>query len=88
MTKRIPTFVVYMTVSGYYYSPAAWPTKYADRPSDATLAEYVRGHEAACEPGGVNAHLGPQHVTEARVVRQATGETVASYTAPMFKRVP
>lgn len=62
----------------------AWETKYAGRPSDATLAAHVKVAEAATLPGGVNAHLGAERITTARVVRQSTGEVVATFTAPMF----
>lgn len=79
-----PTHAVRMVVPGFAYSPAAWPTKHHGRPTDATLAEYVTEFEASCAPGGCNAHLGPQRVTRASVIRQSTGALVASYTAPAF----
>jgi len=77
-----PTYVVHLTVPGFHYTPAAWRVKQAGRPTDANLAAYVKAFEASTEPGGVNAHLGPQTVRSAQVVRQATGEQVASYAAP------
>jgi hypothetical protein len=85
-----PTYVVRIIVPGFFYTPSPWRVRSQGQipgdgqPTDDNLSAYVRGFEASCEPGGANAHLGPQKVTKARIVRQATGETVATYTAPMF----
>jgi len=57
------------------------------RATDAKLAEYVETFDAATRAGGVNAHLGVQQTTRAKVVRQATGETVATFVRPMFEVV-
>ena len=65
----------------------AWLTKYAGRPTDETLAAHVKVAEASTAPGGVNEHLGAERIGFARVVRQATGEVVATYTAPVFEVV-
>jgi hypothetical protein len=74
-----PTFRIETRLLGSIATPAVWPTKHLGRPSDSTLATWVRDFEASTEPGGVNEHLGAEFVTAARVIRQATGETVASY---------
>jgi hypothetical protein len=65
----------------------AWPTKHAGRPTDATLAAYVEVAEAATLAGGVNAHLGAEQITEARVIRQSTGDVVATYRPAAFQVV-
>ena len=86
-----PTFAVKVFVKNaetgrdLFYDLMSWPTNHAGRPTDASLAEYVRQFEASTEPGGVNAHLGREFVTSAYVKRQRTGERVATYTAPMFQ---
>lgn len=74
-----PTFRVELHVLGSVYTPQAWPTKHAGRPSDATLKAYVEEFEASTRSGGVNAHLGEEFVMDAKVVRQSNGEVVATY---------
>jgi hypothetical protein len=54
-------------------------------PSDEGLADYVRSMDASTEPGGVNAHLGQQMTTSARLIDQSTGATVASFDRPAFE---
>ena len=63
-------------------SPAAWK----GRPTDANLERYV----LAYVDGGVNVHLseslGYMPIPHAaRVVRQSTGQVVASWKAAMFQ---
>lgn len=87
MSSITPTFRVELRVIGSHWTPAAWPTKHAGRPSDATLAAYVASLEASTRPGGVNAHLGETVVRTAKVVRQSTGDVVATYEAPLFAAV-
>jgi hypothetical protein len=55
--------------------------------TDAKLAEWVETFDTATAPGGVNAHLGQHQTTRAKVVRQTTGETVATFVRPMFEAV-
>lgn len=82
-----PTFAVRIFVKDAVYSPTGWPCDRLGLPSDERLARYVQGYEDSTRPGGCNAHVGPETVTRARIIRQATGEIVASYTAPMFSVV-
>ncbi len=84
MTSRTPAYRVHLHVKGVHYTPAAWNSKHSGRPSDAALAAYVESFEASTRPGGVNAHLGPETVLSAKVIRQATGDVVATYAAPLF----
>lgn len=84
-----PTYRVEIRESGVntgkrYRWQGAWNSRYSGRPTDATLAEYIKKHEASTEPGGVNECLGRMKVDSACVIRQSTGEIVASYTAPAF----
>ena len=67
------------------YTPAAWDCKQSGKPSDETLATYVRGVEDSTLPGGVNEHLGVTRISRAKVVRQSTDEVVATYGAPTFQ---
>ena len=71
-----------MTASCGLCTPSAWDTKHAGRPSDSTLKAWVEHFEASTKTGGCNAHLGATVVWSAKVVRQATGETVATYKQP------
>lgn len=64
---------------------AGWSVPQDGRPSDQRLESWVEQYEASTRPGNVNDHLGITSVTRASVVRQSTGEEVASYVAPMFK---
>lgn len=75
-----PTFTIKLSVPGFAYSPAAWPTKHCGRPNDKTLAQYVADFEQDCLTGA-NRHLGAQTVSYASVTRQSTGEVVARYVA-------
>lgn len=74
-----PAYRVEIEVEGFYFTPAAWPTKDAGRPSDANLAAYVKVLEDSTREGGVNAHLGVTTVRSAQIVRQADAEIVASF---------
>lgn len=65
------------------YTPFAWRVKESGRPTDENLAAYVQAFEDSTKPGGVNAHLGREVVSSAKVRRQSTGEVVATYTAPV-----
>lgn len=85
-----PTFRVEMSESGLttgkrYRWQGAWNSKYSGRPSDKNLAAYVAAHEASTRSGGVNECLGPMKVNSAQVVRQSSGEVVATFTAPAFE---
>lgn len=51
-------------------------------PTAANLAMVVDGYERSTAPGFPNAHLGPDVIGYARIVRQSTGETVAEYERP------
>ena len=79
-----PTFRVEFTATGPgYYTPQAWPTKDLGRPTDFTLASWVNHFEWSTQEGGVNTHLadGAEGIVilTATVIRQSTGEEVATY---------
>jgi hypothetical protein len=80
--SRTPTFRVEYVSRGAHY-PAAWPTKDAGRPSDATLKAYIEHLFASCAPGGCNDQIPnmPQEIVEARVIRQSTDKVVAEWKA-------
>lgn len=75
------TYRVAIFVPGFAYTPQGWDCKRYGRPTEASLAQWVRDFEAATEPGGVNAHLGATTIRRARVIRQSTDVEVASYSA-------
>lgn len=79
-----PTFRCEMKISSGHCTPMGWDTKHAGRPSDATLKAHVEHFEASTKPGGVNDHIGATVVWSAKIIRQSTGETVATYQGPMF----
>lgn len=57
-------------------------------PTDANLERFVQKMNATMDPGGCNAHLGPNHhIVSARVVRQSDGKVMATYQAPAFQVV-
>lgn len=82
-----PTYRIEFRIAGSYWTPSAWNVKRDGRPTEDRLAQYVNDLEASTREGGVNAHLGEQVVLSAKVVRQSTGEVVASYAKPMFSVV-
>lgn len=79
-----PTFRVEYTDTGSGYgTPEAWPTRYLGPPTDVTLAIWADHYEKATKFGGVNQHLadGPEGliILSAKVIRQKTGEVMATY---------
>lgn len=65
-----------------------WTVKTNGRPTAASLAKYIAALEASSLPGGCNAHCGAMYVNRASLVRQASGEVVATYVGPMFRVIP
>lgn len=63
-----PTYRVEYKVDRGFWTTAAWPTKFAGRPSGANLAKHVAVTEASTQPGGCNAHLGATKILAARIV--------------------
>jgi hypothetical protein len=79
-----PTYrVEYRTTRGYW-TPAAWNAKWDGRATEANLERHCKTVEASTFPGGVNEHLGTTIIRSARLIRQSTGETVATYTQGAF----
>lgn len=69
-------------------TPSEWRSKTRRQlpgmgtPNAANLGRYIEGFEASTRAGGPNAHLGTQTVVSARIVRQSTGEVLASFPTP------
>lgn len=64
-------------------TPKAWQSRGPlglGRPTPANLAGHVETLQASFEPGGFNGHLGRCRITAARIIRQASGETVAEWS--------
>jgi hypothetical protein len=92
-----PTFRLEIEVFGGQVSRQEWNTRKRarrpglGRPTKANIDKWVSDFEDSCKPGGVNSHLGFSPVLNARIVRQATGEVVASWNRkadhpePMFQ---
>lgn len=85
-----PTFRV-ETTGTIGMTPACWNTKSYGRPSEKTAREYVEKFNESLEPGKCNEHIRKAYpnarMTGAKIIRQSTGEVVASYAAPMFQVV-
>ena len=73
-THRVEYFRVIANGRPVHHTPSA----FRGRASDARLAEYIKGLEDSTLPGGCNEHLGCTRSGAARIIRQATGETVAT----------
>jgi hypothetical protein len=69
----------------------AWKASYG-RPTAANLEKWRTAMNKSYAAGGVNEHISNMlgyvvNISAARIVRQATGEVVATYSAPMFEAV-
>lgn len=87
MTSTTPAYRIEISATGGSYTPAGWNAKHSGRPTAANLARYVEGLEESTREGGVNAHLGATVVWSAKIIRQATGDTVATYNGPLFAAI-
>jgi hypothetical protein len=66
--------------SGPGHMPMSWNCKRDGRPTEANLRRWVESYEASTRPGGVNAHLGPETITRARILlNDGSGKLVAEY---------
>lgn len=58
------------------------------KPTATNLARYVESFHASTAPDGANKHLAGLKIETARIVRQATGETMATWHAPQEDPYP
>lgn len=70
-------------------TPMCWNSKGWGRPTKANLAKWVSKYIKSLQKGGANYHvsrsLGYIPVpTKAKIIRQKTGEVVATWLAPKF----
>jgi hypothetical protein len=68
----------------------SWNTKAYGRPTNANLEKWRTAMNKSYAAGGVNEHVSEMlgyavSISAAQIVRQASGEVVATYTAPMFE---
>lgn len=78
-----PTFIVkFRCESGSHLTPHHWGKGDGARPNTAALERWVRRFEESTGVFGCNYHLGTQRVVSAEVIRQSTGQVVASYAQP------
>jgi hypothetical protein len=74
-------FEVHTASGPTHWTPMGWNSKQAGRPTPANLAKFIDGYEASTRPGGVNAHIGPTVIGEARIVRNdGSHALVAGYS--------
>jgi hypothetical protein len=89
MGKSItPAYRIEMTERRTMLTPMSWRSEYG-KPTAENLEKYVRKYIDSLKIGGTNQHvslsLGYIPVPDsARIVRQKTGEVVATWKAPMF----
>jgi hypothetical protein len=78
-----PTFRLEVQVVGDYgrtgYATVWTAQAWRGRATVARLVDWVKGMEASTREGGVNAHLGETTIRSAEIIRQSTGDTVATY---------
>ena len=78
------------TSQAWFHS--AWNVKDHGRPTDKNAERYRRSLNESLKIGGVNEHISKAagflvHTSAVRVIRQATGQVVASAKAPLFEVV-
>jgi hypothetical protein len=67
---RTPNYVVDVTLSGNIVSdPMEWKSSYG-KPTEENLKEFVRRINKSVMPGGVNEHLGEDHIITKAVIRK------------------
>jgi hypothetical protein len=82
-----PTYRVEERAQGVAPYTYAW-RKEDGRPTIANLEKRIMSYAKSLEKGGVNEHLSKNFIpypTFARIVRQATGEVVATWKAAPFQ---
>lgn len=72
------------------FNPMAWDCKMDGRPTVANLEKWRQGYNKSFNPGGVNFHVSKEigviiHISNAKLIRQSTGEVVAETAMPMFE---
>ena len=83
-TSRTPAYRMELAVDNGRVTPFGWDVggKYGKGKANAeNLKKYVEAFEASTQPGGCNSHLGVTRVLTAQIVKQSTGDTVATYKA-------
>ena len=82
---RIPTYRIEFN-GNTGLTNQTWHRDYG-RPTNANLDSFINSLKKSTMPGGVNSHIGQLYIAKAQIVRQATGEVVAVYQAPLFEVV-
>ena len=84
--SRTPTFRIEETCqtgTRLWQTSGSWEIRSIYRadgkPTRANLEKHVRAFELSTQQNGVNAHLGASIVRSAKIIRQSSGEIVATY---------
>ena len=83
--SRAVRYVVHFNVDRGFWTPSEWRARREHQipgygaPTNENLAKHIAVVERATLPGGVNEHIGPTKILNARIVDQNTGQTVAEY---------
>jgi hypothetical protein len=69
-----------------------WNTKTSGKPTASNLGKWREAMNSSMRAGGVNEHLSEAlgfvlHIGNCEIHNQKTGETVATFVAPMFEEV-
>ena len=64
------------------WTPMAWNSKQAGRPTVENLAKFVKGYEDSTLPGAINAHLGVTTIGYAAVVFNDGSRVIVSEYRP------
>lgn len=90
-TYRVEFYGVVAAGRRVRHTPGAWNVRSRGCvlgngiPTDERLAAYIEEIEQSTLPGEVNEHLGVTRIARAAIIHQRSGETVASYEAPLFR---
>ena len=80
-----PKFRIEYVSVGCGITKACWDGKFYGKPTVASLTKHAVGLNDSFKPGGVNEHVSKSfpgaRVTSARVVRQADGEVIVTWSA-------
>ena len=78
--------------SGHYWNQQSWDCRQDGTPTEANLEQWRIRYNASFQSDGINFHCSKSlgkviHISEARLVRQATGQIVVATRMPMFEVV-
>ena len=78
--------------SGHFWNQQSWDCRRDGKPTETNLEQWRIRYNASFQSDGANFHCSKSlrrviHISEARLVRQAGGRTVAATRMPIFEVV-